>query len=441
MNISYDYKRPDYSKAILVAILFSLWEGFPAALMGYPLAYAQYPVSVFIILAVIVKLGNWGVSRSRMSKGEIIALLMLLYMVAVTVIYSTVIQPQHYSEWLLSIYQLVPVALVLALRACKIRAKDIVAGLIIVGVVASAIVVVDGIFQFPVMEVYQRLATTDENLRRIVFLKMETAFALSLILGRMLNQNSFRSKAKWLSIAALPMISLFLYSESRSAIAATLLGVASYVLFIQKGVKRARSLLLGFVFLSFVGPYFLDKYLNQFLSTDDYFGSDQSNSFRLLELFHFYDYFLDTNGFGFGSMSIGDEKTNIIAWSSHVAGYLHGTYSYGLQLSDLGLYAALFQFGVLGLIFALYMTYNCIRWLVSAGLRVDSAIAKDASVLGLTMIFFEINPWPVSYFTLSWSIFIGGVLWCVADEARGLFRTQQLGTVPDRGRALRRRFV
>lgn len=424
MSISPYFERPDYPKSAFVAILFFFWEGFPSVLLGYPVAYAQYLVSAFIILGTLFQLGKWSFRSSRMTQGEFVSLLMLVYMIAVTVVYSSVIQPQDYSEWLFSLYQLVPVVLILAFRACRIGAKEIIAGLLIVGVVASGIVVVDGIIQFPVMEAYQRLATTDESLRRIVFLKMETAFALSLILGRMLSETLFLNKLKWLAVAALPTVSLFLYSESRSAIAATILGVAAYVIFILKGKKRAVSLIVALIFLSFVGPYFLDKYLDQFLSADDYFANDQSNSFRLLELFHFYNYFLDTYGFGFGSMSIGDEKSNIIAWSSHVAGYLHGTYSYGLQLSDLGLYAALFQFGVLGFLFTIYMTYLCIAWLVRSGLRIDSRRVKDASILGLTMIFFEINPWPVSYFTLSWSIFIGGALWCIADEMRGLLRLQ-----------------
>lgn len=395
-------------------MLFYFWEGLPAVLLGSIPSSSKYVVSAFILFSCGVYVFQVARGAIRVSRWEAMAMLMFAYMVFVTVVYSGFVAPLPLSEWLFSIYQLTPVLLIVALRPYRFAAADAVNALVIVGVSASVIVIVDALIKFPFMEVYQREATTDATLRRIVFLKMETAFALSVVAVRWLTASNIRAKVRWSLFAIPPAISLFVFSESRSAIAAVLLGLTVFVLFIQGGTRRLKSILIGSAAMFVISPFFLAKYIEQFLGASDYFSNDQSNSFRLLELAHFYDYFLDTNGFGFGSMSMGEGKQNIIAWSSHEAGYLNGTWGYGLQLSDLGMYGALFQFGVVGLILTAYMTFKCLSRLIK--IAKVSRYANEAGVLGATMLFFEINPWPVSYFTLDWSIFIGGVLWFVAGR-------------------------
>jgi hypothetical protein len=176
---------------------------------------------------------------------------------------------------------------------------------------------------------------------------------------------------------------------------------------------------VGVLVVLAAGPLLLGKYLDKITSNAQYFNRDASVRFRTIEFQYFYDAFQHTYGLGFGVMSTGVGKKNILSYAANQAGYIYGTGSYGLGLSDIGIFSALTQFGYIGLIITLFMTGMASFKLIKYA-RADPRF-WSAGAAGCLMLAFMLSPLPMNFFTLQWTVFVGNVLWFLAAQTNAEF--------------------
>lgn len=390
----------------MVVLLLYLWEGLPMSIIGIPRYYGRQIAAAFIVICFLFYMKNKLTKGIKFDKWEKIALLILSLTFIVSYISNTFIYPQGLSGWVPALYLLCPLLLVFVCRYFKATPESIIAGLVFAGVSGAILVVINNFYHLPFMDEYERVTTVGLAERRIVFLKTEAAIAATIIATRLLSVKSFGWWFKNLLMAIPLFYSLIFVSESRLAIAAALIGVAIFSLFVLRGIHRLRYIIAGLVFVVFAAPVVLDKYIEQISSNA--LEDDASVVFRKLEMEHFNGYFQETYGIGFGVMSTGVGKNNILAYSAHDAGHFYGSGDYGMGLADVGILAALYQFGWMGLILILYTTFSAGIYMLKIGRTHKTAL--DTGAVGSVMIAYMLSPLPMNFFTLDSTAVGGGLL-------------------------------
>lgn len=394
------------------------------AILGLPRYYGRQIVAVIIVLLSMAYLLSKMAKSSKLDNWEIFSLIFLFVCFIVSFISNNYIYPQDVSGWVPALYLLTPIALIFALKAYRATAAGIIAGIVFAGASGAVIVVVDHFINLSVMDVYERAATVGLSDRRIVFLKTEAAIAASVIAARLILARGMKKRLINFLIAAPLFYSLLFISESRLAIAAVMIGTAIFALFVAKGKRKLKYIVIGLTVSVLFLPFALEKYVEQFKSSG-YLEEDASVVFRLLEMEHFKEYFEKTGGLGFGVMSTGANKNNILAYSANKAGYDYGSGDYGMGLADIGIYAALYQFGWVGLILVLYMTLVAAIYMMRIA-RLDKN-AFDVGAVGAITLAYMLSPLPMNFFTLDSTAIDGGLLWALCGL---LARSRVIGSTP-----------
>lgn len=424
-------------RAAFVFFMVLLNGGFFFAVIGQPIFLGAWMSAAIIIFFTLYFL----LFRRRPLDGwERGALALMGFYVLVSAISNTFFFPKGLQDWLPAFYGLAPLWLIFPMRALKVSSRDVCDAMIAVGVFTGLLLLVDHFVQFSFLEVYQRVATTDISLRRIVFLKSETAFALLVITARLATARRM-STALGAGIAFLIVgFALFVVSESRLAIAASLMACAVFSLFILRGRRAVAMVAVGLCCIALLSPIVLAKYIDQIERTHSYARQDSSVAYRLIELRFFYGIFEKTHGVGFGMMSSGVGKSNQmastrnnpIAYASQIYGIATGT-NYGMYIADLGVMGALVQFGYIGLAAVVWMTLRVAFRLIRIGRNSEFDSHKEAAAMGALALCFLLSPWPTNLYSMDWTAMCGGLCLflasCCSAEAK------ELRAVPEAGAA------
>lgn len=415
--------RRSSAKVLFLVMLFCAWAGLPFTLVGLPVFYGQWLASAIILARCFLFFASFPGRNRNFDIWEKTALFGMFLFVAVSAVANTFIFPQGLQGWLPAFYSLTPALLIFAVGGMNMASADILDTIVIIGVSSAVLLIADHFLIFHFLDVYLRLATTDTSLRRVVLFKSESSFALCILAARLLTARSAASRAVNLVMLIPVSVALLQLSESRLAIAATLIALMLFTLFVLKGGRRLAALCLGSVLGLLVLPFALQKYIDRITRTSKYFATDSSFTFRRLELEHFYKYYEKTHGLGFGVMSTGADKKNILSNAMNYAGYIYGTGGYGMGLADIGAFAALVQFGILGFCLFVFMTAKASFFLISAARA--GRIRADAGAVGCLLLAFVISPWPTNFFTLEWTIFLGNVVWTLAATCQRECRREE----------------
>ena len=423
-------KRASFWKIAFLVFLFYVSSGFPFALINVPIFYGSWVVSVIILIGTAIYMIH---RRGRRFDGwdrGILALMTLC--LVVSAISNTLIFPQELSGWLPAFHTIMPLLLIFLLKAVNISSRDVATALVIIGVTAGILLTLDHALQFSFMEAYQRLATTDTSLRRIVFLKNELAFATIVIVSRIAFTRSSKAILIYLMLLAPIGYSLIVISESRLAIGATLMACAVFTVVVVRGTRLFAFLLAGGLAALIILPLALGKYIDQIERSRNYLEQDSSIRYRLVECEYFYNLFQKTSGVGFGIMSTGTDKKNPLAFAEQ--SYAMST-GYGLYIADIGILSALVQFGYIGVVAVVAMTIKVGVFLLRNGRRSSLPGHKEAAGLGAIVLCLFFNPWPLNLFTLQWTAMSGGLVWYVA--ARCAQEIKQAGVLSSRSTGMR----
>ncbi|MEP0357622.1 O-antigen ligase family protein [Paraglaciecola sp.] len=269
--------------------------------------------------------------------------------------------------------------------------------LIIVAVTVSLLLVADQYFRFSFLDQYQRRSAFFMlEGRRIVLLKNEVIFGfiatVSLIIN---NKKGVLSNKFLLGITAMLFLVQAMIMESRMGFLA--MGVACLTLLMLKGLtKKTFSLLtIAVVIIFTVFPIIFSKHIESLGNMTAH--DDESNiSIRFESTEHFYEIFKESYGLGFGTMSRTSESNNVLNQPPY-------------NVVDIGAFSTLFQFGPLGLIMWIVFTLKSLvvfkRYYIKSSRTDPYSVAAFAFILGFTLSLL-----PLSFFTASWCIGMGGIL-------------------------------
>ncbi len=340
--------------------------------------------------------------------------LLLLFLV-VSLFANTVFFPKPLSHWLAAHYVYLPVLQVYLLVALRCTAKDVMWGIIGAGIIAAVLMIGYEVGQLPMLRAFVRRSIFGQDVARIVIMKYEFFFASLALFVLVL---SSRLAVGWKGVAmAVLGVCLALQVQlvqSRQGLIAMGVGVAVALLLDRQTFRfrpflvRTAMALCAIVVL----PILLEPYI-ALLARDDLMESRELNvAIRFETFFHYLPIFLDTGGVGFGMSAPSGRINNIIAASlaQHV------------NFTDLGLYGALFQFGVLGGAAAVTMTFLAIRVGIGGARRFGADERWCAAVLAGYFIGWLCVPVPINAFTFTSSIHFGSLVIAIIWHMRAHLR-------------------
>ena len=414
-------------KTALVVGLLCVWEGFPLAPLGVNITLSWHIFSVFIFGTAILLIFKIFSGRARLQVWDVLPIILFAYCVLASVRYSVFTQPQPLSSWLPLIYTLSPLFMALSFKFLNVKLGDMISGIYWCGFITSFILLLNNASGVELLSLYERFSTFGSD-ERIVFFKLVSTFSLMIAIMRLVYAASMRAAFQEIFVILVLGYNVLLSSESRLSIAALFLACFLSWLFVMKRKRKVVTAIFAPFIVLPLGFYIVSRFLQNFEGLDQYLENDISATFRRIEIEHFYMDFLDTSGFGFGFMSGNINLNNVLSYAYHFAGYAYGAPGYSLTLDDIGIFAALYQYGYPGLVMVMVMTAMAIWTLVRLS-RLGNDYAAPAAV-GFLMFSFLLSPIPMNYFTVNYTAHIGGLLWamasCAAEERQRFMATKRV---------------
>lgn len=414
-------------RIVFMAAMLSLWEGFPLPLLGMNniLAYQAYAAIAFLGTAFYAYRAF--TQKFRIGFWQIMPALLFLSCCVTSAVFNIFVIPQTLMGWAPAVYTVAPILTIFLYAGIGGTLKEGENALYWTGLLGSGLIVVHNLMHAHFLDFYGRGSAFSES--RIVFFKLEASFALMIALIRFTNARSLPAAVAQIGVMALTGYNVFVLTESRLAIVAFLGATILVWMFVFSFERKLIGLMLAPVIGVPLVWYVVNTYLAGFQGYDQYLGNDKSAHWRFITIDHFQSVFMDSHGLGFGFMSGNSKFDNVISFATNVIGERYGLKNYGTYLDDIGLYAALFQFGVIGFALVLVMTGAAIVSFVRTA-KLGREYGSTAAI-GFMMLSFLPSPIPMNYFTLFYSAHIGGLLWFMAWRAS--VARQEAGPLAARG--------
>jgi hypothetical protein len=410
-------RRASAIKSSFVGIIFFLWNGIPLNFFKIPLWQSRSVVFAIVILCLFLSI------RKVLISGEVnqfytVMTIFFLYICSVTIFYNEVTRPAPIFSWLPGFVYVTPLALFVVYEKFNITPAEIAAGVVGMSVLCALLTIGDQFFNMTAMDQFVRTSYMNQGLRRLVIAKNEQCFSLVFMISNIINGKSFLRKLLGIAGFSALAFSIIAVAESRLALAAVAIGSALYIMFISRGAGKFIFGALFAIAILAVGPIVLQKYISNVGSVSDLQNYDVSVRYRLKEISVFQGFFDKTDGLGFGLMYINERLDNPLSNAMFRMGSMYGAKNYPMGLDDIGFFGALYQFGYVGLAFAILMTAAIVIYLLRAGRDTNIENREIFGVFGCMTLAFLISPLPMNFITLDWTMTIGGTLWYLASCAR-----------------------
>ncbi|HYD32177.1 MAG TPA: O-antigen ligase family protein [Azospirillaceae bacterium] len=336
---------------------------------------------------------------------------------------NTVFYPKSLKDWLPAHYIYLPILQLYLMAALRYTDRDILWGLLFTGLVAAVLTLGYRFGAFQFLEYYSRRSIFGETERRVVVMKYEFLYA-TLVLLSLGMASRLAVWAKGLGLLGLALLLALQIGVVQSRQGLIAVGVGAAVLMaLDRRTFEPLTLLtraaLGLVALVVV-PIALAPYID-LLGRDDLVESDQLNvGIRLQAFQHYLGYFRETWGVGFGMSSPSARLNNVIAEAL----------AHAYNFSDLGLWAAFLQFGIVGGSLATFLTLLTIRTGIQAARTLPDQDAWRPAVLAAYFIGWMCVPVPINVFTLPKSIHFGALALYLVWYYRNALRYQRSATAP-----------
>ena len=302
------------------------------------------------------------------------------------------------KDWLPSLYVFSPIFVFYFMYFFKYTSKEIIWSFIWVAILISTLLIIDRISNLAFLDEYQRRsAFFSLDVRRIVLLKNEVIFGFVAVVALLITGSRTKKENQILLITAglLFLVQAFIM-ESRMGFLA--MGVATLTLMYIKGLtkKTFRLYVMVFLAVAFVFPIVFSEHIEG-LSNMSLHDSESNIYVRFETVSHFYDTYIQSGGLGIGSMSSNGSINNILNSEDHN------------NIVDAGAYSSLFQFGPFGFIIWIVFTFQSMKTYFQYYRKTDNTDPYSAATYAFLMSF-TLSLLPISFFTASWCISIGGVL-------------------------------
>lgn len=346
-------------------------------------------------------------------------LLLLGTILTVSLFANTAFFPKPLKDWLPAHYVYVPVLQFYILLAFRATDREVIWGLILSGLLAAVLMLVYYAGQLDLLRYYARRSIFGLDVSRIVIMKYEFFFASLGLFAVLLTGHL---SLFWRVVAGVALaLCLFLQIQvvqSRQGLIAMGIGMAVVLLLDRRTFQMRPFLVRGAVVLIglLAAPLLLAQYLS-LLTRDDLLQSNELNvAVRFHTFDHYVRHFIDSYGVGFGMASASGRVNNVIAEGLANA----------VNFTDLGLYGAFMQFGVLGGLIAVWLTLQAVLWGVRAARLAPDAESWRPAVLAGYFIGWLCVPVQINAFTLHSSIHFGALVIYLAWYYRERVRFERL---------------
>jgi hypothetical protein len=279
----------------------------------------------------------------------------------------------------------------------KYTGREVVLGLVVVSVSASLLLLFDSFSPLEFLNDYiRRSAFFSLEGRRVVILKNEVIFGFVALMSFIISSKKSVFKNKLLVTIAMFLFFIQAFiMESRMGFLA--MGVATITLMYIKGItqKTLQLLITGLIVVIFIFPIVFNEHIDS-LSNMSMNDSDSNISIRFETVEYYYQVFKESNGFGIGMMSSNSQSYNVLHMVEHY------------NILDAGAFSSLFQFGPLGLIAWVFLTVQCLKTYIKYYNQSNKTDPYSASAFGF-LLAFTLSPLPISFFTATWCINMGGI--------------------------------
>lgn len=394
---------------LAVSATLLLPYGIPTSFVNVPSFMTAQFVQLLIFALASIRIIQIAAGK-KFDKFESISLLFFVYCVFVSSISSTFFFPISPSDWLPGVLNMTPILFILCANLFKLKFEEVIDGLILSAIVVSFILVVDQIVRFSALDQFVAFNSRNGSSRRIVLMHNECTFVFCILVLRAFQKVSAAS-IFYILAALLVGISAFFISESRLVLASALVGISLYICYTRQ--SDVFSLMLaGFAAIFIIMlPYFV-TYFDALAEI----SNDNSVVIRNIEIQHFSRLFDQTAGFGFGLMSLSEFKDTILSNALYHVPAQYGLDGYWFSLVDIRVFAALYQFGWVGLFFVVTMTFIAFNSL-RKGMAINIGYRKsDLGALAATIAGFMASPLPLNLFTVDNTVYLGGVIWFLSSK-------------------------
>jgi hypothetical protein len=386
-------------KVMFCALVILELNGFVSHLIGLNKSLGAYIFSGILVVFFIAALWRmFFIQEKQEIKSFYYPTLVFLAVFTVSFISANFIFIKPLSDWLPSLYAFVPIFTFYFLYVLKCNEKEVALSFIIISALVSLLLFIDQLVNISFLDDYQRMSSFfDFGSRRIVLLKNEVilgfVFLVSFLINTELNTNKFRLV---FALTAFVFFVQVIVMESRMGFLAMAVAVLSLMLMRGLTLNVMRLYILAAIAVFFVFPFvFKDQII---ALTRMSAAEDGANiSIRVESTLHFYHLFLETYGVGLGSMSSTGLVNNVLNLTEEN------------NIVDIGAFSSLFQFGVVGFALWVFLTFKCLSCFYRYYNKSNKIDPYSAAVFSF-LIAFTISLLPLSFFTSSWCIGLGGVL-------------------------------
>jgi hypothetical protein len=300
------------------------------------------------------------------------------------------------------------------LQAIGTKVSDVEYAIVAAGFAASIAAILDTAFDTRILSSFSRGSSFTDY--KIVFFKLPSLFSAVIAIAKLFSTRTRAGIIWWAAVTLITSYSVAFLAESRLSIAGLAISCVLMALLVFKGNKRIYFIVLFIIMAVPLSYLIVSRFFSGFTSLSEYFKGDTSTWFRGEEIRHFSTVFANTNGLGFGFMSLDRAYDNSLTFAAYEAGYLVHTGNYGMVVTDIGLYSALYQFGYIGLV--LVVGYTLLSGIVLARSRRLGLSYSSSAGVGLLFISLLISPISINYFTVQWSAHIGALIFYMASQVR-----------------------
>lgn len=391
-------KVMNLGKIILLALLLMESDGLLSSALSVDRnlarwAYAGAMAGCFF-LCIIQLIVKWRLKAKRAFYYPVVVFATILIISAGSAAY---VFPKPISDWLFSLYEFLPLFIFYAFLLLKVNEHEIASSFILLALGVSALLLVDRFHHLAFLDGFTRGSVFFDDVRRVVVLKNEVIFGAVLLAAKWIGGQVPRSlrSATAVALAFLVLVQSFIM-ETRLGFAALAVAIV-VLLYVNSWSRRViRIAVLGACVVILVGPVIFHQHIQK-LSTMSIHDDTSNISVRIEATKHYAEVYRESRGWGMGAMSATAETNNVLKRDPRY------------NIVDIGAFAALFQFGVPGLLLWVWLTLKCIRrftaWFHASSKQNFVASGALAFTLGFT-----ISVLPLSFFTQTWTISMGGVL-------------------------------
>lgn len=417
----------DWAKVTAIVLFFFLQFGLFSLVLVGDLVIGSQIASGLLLMALCLAPFKRRRAGFRLSKFEdVFPAVLFITMMMVSYISNNWIFGYGWTNWVLYLYTAVPVFTFYALWMYSVSVRDLIIAIIIVGVLTALIVVADAFYEFVSLNALQRF-TNETGVRRITILKNEVVLASLLMLAEILGEKITPSRRLFaISGAVVTFFVVAFRFESRLALLALLSAILVYVISARKLSDQQRLYVaVGMIALipvaSVLYSYYLEPLLNQGLG--DYI-ENHNVGVRIRSNDYYYGYFSKTTGVGFGLMTLNLDSRNFQAMGVPLS----------YTIADLGMFGGLYQFGLAGILLIVVGTFTLFARLLHLGRLPYHPYRDELRMTGCFVFGFMLQPIPMNFFTLNWTVLLGSTLWYLMRRA--MWETRQLAMANSAPKAL-----